>query len=262
MNVLEFQKQKSKTKLSMVTCYDAWSAKLIAGTSVDSLLVGDSLAMVMHGHATTLPASVAMMELHTQAVARGLAGSNKLLVADLPFISYRQDLKTSVRAAGRMMKAGAHAVKLEGAKGNLEMIAHLVDSGIPVMGHLGLTPQSIHQLGGFKVQGNNPAEFERIHHEAEQLEKAGCFSVVLECVPSALAAKITQDIKIPTIGIGAGPDTDGQVLVLQDMLGLNEGFKPKFLRTFMSGAELMKKALNDYDTEVKKATFPTAKESY
>ncbi|MBX2994192.1 MAG: 3-methyl-2-oxobutanoate hydroxymethyltransferase [Bdellovibrionaceae bacterium] len=262
MNVLEFQKQKSKTKLSMVTCYDAWSAKLIAGTSVDSILVGDSLAMVMHGHSTTLPANVAMMELHTQAVARGLAGSNKLLVADLPFISYRQDLKTSVRAAGRMMKAGAHAVKLEGAKGNLEMIAHLVDSGIPVMGHLGLTPQSIHQLGGFKVQGNNPAEFERIHHEAEQLEKAGCFSVVLECVPSALAAKITQDIKIPTIGIGAGPDTDGQVLVLQDMLGLNEGFKPKFLRTFMSGAELMKKALNDYDTEVKKATFPTAKESY
>lgn len=262
MNVLEFQKQKSKTKLSMVTCYDAWSAKLIAGTSVDSILVGDSLAMVMHGHSTTLPANVAMMELHTQAVARGLAGSNKLLVADLPFISYRQDLKTSVRAAGRMMKAGAHAVKLEGAKGNLEMIAHLVDSGIPVMGHLGLTPQSIHQLGGFKVQGNNPAEFERIHHEAEQLEKAGCFSVVLECVPSALAAKITQDIKIPTIGIGAGPDTDGQVLVLQDMLGLNEGFKPKFLRTFMSGAELMKKALNDYDTEVKKTTFPNAKESY
>lgn len=262
MNVLEFQKQKSKTKLSMVTCYDAWSAKLIAGTSVDSILVGDSLAMVMHGHSTTLPASVATMELHTQAVARGLAGASKLLVADLPFISYRQDLKTSVRAAGRLMKAGAHAVKLEGAKGNLEMITHLVDSGIPVMGHLGLTPQSIHQLGGFKVQGNNPAEFDRIHQEAEQLEKAGCFSVVLECVPSALAAKITKDIKIPTIGIGAGPDTDGQVLVLQDMLGLNEGFKPKFLRTFLSGAELMKKALNDYDAEVKKATFPTAKESY
>ncbi|MFN7727952.1 MAG: 3-methyl-2-oxobutanoate hydroxymethyltransferase [Bdellovibrio sp.] len=264
MNVIEFQNQKSKKKLSMVTCYDTWSARLIAESSVDSVLVGDSLAMVMHGHSTTLPATIAMMELHTQAVARGLLHKtpSKLLVADLPFISYRQDLKTSVRAAGRMMRAGAHAVKLEGAKGNLEMITHLVDSGIPVMGHLGLTPQSIHQLGGFKVQGQNPAEFERIRLEAQDLEKAGCFSVVLECVPQALAEQITKDLRIPTIGIGAGPRTDGQVLVLHDLLGLNEGFKPKFLRTFLAGAELIKTALNDYDAQVKGQSFPTDKESY
>ncbi len=260
MNVLEFQKQKSKRKLTMVTCYDTWSARLIAGTSIDAILVGDSLAMVMHGHPTTLPATTALMALHTKAVARGLG--SQLLVADMPFLSYRKGLRTGVEAAGTLMQAGAHAVKLEGARGHLDLITHLVDSGVPVMGHLGLTPQSIHQLGGFKVQGQNPAEFDRIHQEALDLERAGCFSVVLECVPSKLAARITADLKIPTIGIGAGAETDGQVLVLQDMLGTNEGFKPKFLRTFMRGADLIKDALNDYDREVKSGSFPNDKESY
>ena len=260
MTILDFMAQKNKKKLSMVTCYDAWSAQLISQTSIDCVLVGDSLSMVMHGHATTLPATTNMMALHTAAVARGLV--KKLLIADLPFLSYRQDLGTNVINAGKVMRAGAHAVKLEGARGNLELIRHLVDSGIPAMGHLGLTPQSFHQLGGYKVQGQNHAEYERILQEALDLEKAGCFSVVLECVPSPLAAQITRELKIPTIGIGAGVETDGQVLVLHDLLGLNEGFKPKFLRTFLNGAELVKKALNDYDAEVKAQSFPSAKESY
>lgn len=261
MNILEFQKMKSKRKLTMVTCYDYWSAQLISKTAIDSVLVGDSLAMVMHGHPSTLPATVAILELHTKAVARGLTGP-QLLVADLPFISYRQDLKTSVRAAGRLMQAGAHAVKLEGAKGNLDLITHLVDSGIPVMGHLGLTPQSIHQLGGFKVQGQSPAEYERIFQESLALEKAGCFSVVLECVPKLLAETITSSLKIPTIGIGAGVSTDGQVLVLQDLLGMNVGFKPKFLRTYLDGANQIQNALSSFVQDVQEQKFPSEKESY
>ena len=260
MNILEFQAKKNKSKISMVTCYDASMAKLVSQTNVDSILVGDSLAMVVHGHPTTLPASVALMALHTQSVARGLNG--KLLVADLPFLSYRQDLRTNVRSAGRLMKAGAHAVKLEGARGNLDLVRHLVDSGIPVMGHLGLTPQSIHQLGGFKVQGKNHEDYERILQEAKDLEQAGCFSLVLECVPTPLANEITKALRVPTIGIGAGSGTDGQVLVWHDMLGFNEGFKPKFLRTFADGAGLIKKALNEYDTQVKSSDFPSEKESY
>ncbi len=260
MNILDFQAKKGKQKLSMVTCYDFPSARLVSQTNVDSILVGDSLAMVVHGHATTLLASVELMALHTEAVARGLNG--KLLVSDLPFLSYRQDLRTNVRSAGRLMKAGAHALKLEGARGNLDLIRHLVDSGIPVMGHLGLTPQSIHQLGGFKVQGKNTQDYERILRDCEDLEKAGCVSVVLECVPSLLAAEATRLLKIPTIGIGAGPETDGQVLVWHDLLGLNEGFKPKFLRTYMNGAEQIRNALNDFDASVKSVEFPSTKESY
>lgn len=260
MTIHDFQSKKNKQKISMVTCYDYPSAKLVSESPVDSVLVGDSLAMVVHGHPTTLPATIAMMELHTQAVARGLTG--KLLVSDLPFLSYRQDLKTAVEAAGALMRAGAHAVKLEGARGNLDLIRHLVDSGVPVMGHLGLTPQSIHQLGGFKVQGKNPEEFDRIVRECHELETAGCFSLVLECVPATLATQVTRELRIPTIGIGAGPGTDGQVLVWHDFLGINQGFKPKFLRTFGGGAEMMKSALGDFDAAVKAGTFPSEKESY
>jgi 3-methyl-2-oxobutanoate hydroxymethyltransferase len=260
MNILDFQARKNNQKLSMVTCYDYPSARLVSQTSVDAVLVGDSLAMVVHGHSTTLPASVELMALHVEAVARGLSG--KLLVGDLPFLSYREDLRSNVRAAGRLMRAGAHAVKLEGARGNLDLVRHLVDSGVPVMGHLGLTPQSIHQLGGFKVQGKNHEDYERILQEARQLEKAGCFSLVLECVPASLAAQITRELKIPTIGIGAGPETDGQVLVWHDMLGLNEGFRPKFLRTYLDAAAQIKEALNEFDSEVKSRSFPSEKESY
>lgn len=261
MTVLEFMALKRKQqKISMVTCYDTWSAKLISGTPIDGILVGDSLAMVMHGHPTTLPASMAMMELHTKAVARGLKGP--LLVADMPFLSFRQGIKTATQYAGRLMQAGAGAVKIEGAKGNLEIIRHLVESGIPVMGHLGLTPQSIHQLGGFKVQGQRPKEYQAILEDAHHLQTAGCFSIVLECVPQSLAEEITKELEIPVIGIGAGPHTDGQILVLQDMLGMNQDFKPKFLRHFLDGASLMKEALTDYANEVRAGSFPNLKESY
>lgn len=261
MTVLDFLKKKDcKEKISMVTCYDYWSAKIIADSKVDTILVGDSLAMVMHGHPTTLPVDVDLMALHTQAVVRG--APDKFIVADLPFLSYRKDLTTNMEAVEKVMKAGAHAIKLEGVFGNEELIHHIVQSGVPVMGHIGLTPQSIHQLGGFKVQGRKKDAAELLKEQAVTLEQAGSFAVVLECVPTALAENITQKLHIPTIGIGAGPHTDGQVLVLQDLLGLNKGFKPKFLRQYLNGFELIQNALNEFNDTVKSGDFPNIEESY
>ena len=203
MKIHDFAAKKQKgEKISMVTCYDYTFARILADSEVDCLLVGDSLAMVMHGFSTTLNASVELMALHTAAVARG--ASNKFIVGDLPFLSFRKDLASNMTAIGEVMQAGAQAVKLEGAKGNLDLIKHTVESGVPVMGHLGLTPQSIHQMGGFKVQGKEKREHDQIFEEALQLEKVGCFSLVLECVPAKLATEISRAISIPTIGIGAG----------------------------------------------------------
>lgn len=253
-------KKQNGQKITMLTCYDYTFARILADSEVDCLLVGDSLAMVMHGYQTTLNASVELMALHTAAVARG--ASSKFIVGDLPFLSYRKDLANNMTAIGEVMKAGANAVKLEGAKGNLELIRHSVDSGVPVMGHLGLTPQSVNQLGGFKVQGKGKKEHDEIFEEALALEKAGCFSLVLECVPAQLAKEISKELKIPTIGIGAGVDCDGQVLVLQDMLGMNSEFRPKFLRTYMNGIEAIKNAVNQYHRDVVTEKFPSDKESY
>lgn len=255
-----YDKKLKKEKISMVTCYDYTMAMLVNQTNVDCVLVGDSLSMVMHGHPTTLNASVVMMCLHIQAVARGM--KDKFIIGDMPFMSFRKGLTSNMTAIEKLMKAGSHAVKLEGAHGNLELVTHTVQSGVPVMGHLGLTPQSIHQLGGFKVQGKSKEAAQKILDQAKKLEDAGCFSLVLECVPTAVATQITEVLTIPTIGIGAGPHTDGQVLVLQDMLGMNEAFKPKFLKHFMSGAGLIKDAINQYHDEVVKGQFPTPKESY
>jgi len=252
--------KKEGRRISMVTCYDHWSAKIINSTAIDCILVGDSLAMVMHGYSSTLPATIPLMASHTAAVVRG--APDKLIIADLPFLSYRKDLNSSMDAIGALMQVGAHAVKLEGAKGNLELVEHVVASGVPVMGHLGLTPQSINQLGGFKVQGRNPEAYQMILQDAVALEKAGAFSVVLECVPSELAAEISKTLSIPTIGIGAGPKTDGQVLVLQDMLGMNPTFQPKFLRQYLAGFDLLQKALNSYHEDVVEHRFPSEKESY
>ena len=261
MNILDFQQKKVQgQKISMVTCYDYSFARILEGSDVDCLLVGDSLAMVMHGFNTTLNASVEMMALHTAAVVRGAPG--KLVVADLPFMSYRKSLTENMNAVEAVMKSGAQAVKLEGAAGNLEVVRHCVDSGVPVMGHLGLTPQSVNQLGGFKVQGKDEKAQKLIQLQARQLQDAGCFSVVLECVPSHLAQSISKELEIPTIGIGAGVDCDGQVLVLQDMLGMNQGFKPKFLRQYFNGFEEMQKAINKYHSDVIHKEFPTEKESY
>ncbi|HUP58399.1 MAG TPA: 3-methyl-2-oxobutanoate hydroxymethyltransferase [Bdellovibrionota bacterium] len=261
MNVLDFQKMKDeKRKISMVTCYDYSSARIVNESKVDCILVGDSLAMTMHGLPTTLGATVEMMTLHTAAVARG--APSKFIVADMPFLSYRKGLEPAMDCVRELMAAGAHAVKLEGVRGHADLVAHIVDSGVPVMGHLGLTPQSVNQLGGMKVQARTEAAVECLASQARELEKAGCFSLVLECVPSGAARKVTELLSIPTIGIGAGSDTSGQVLVYQDLLGMNPSFRPKFLRTFANSHESVLAAMNRYDEEVKSQSFPNEKESY
>jgi 3-methyl-2-oxobutanoate hydroxymethyltransferase len=260
--IIDFHEKKiKKEKFTMVTCYDYSFAKILAETDVDCLLVGDSLANTMLGHPTTLSATVNIMALFTAAVARG-AGDKKFIVGDLPFMSYRKGLSASMTAAEKLMRAGAHSVKLEGGDGNFEIVKHMVGSGVPVMGHLGLTPQSVHQLGGFKVQGRDQKAQKKIKEDALRLQDAGSFCIVLECVPSVLAQEITESLEIPTIGIGAGPDTDGQVLVLQDLLGMNQGFRPKFLKTYFDGFNNMKDAFNTYHQEVVNKKFPSAKESY
>ena len=260
-SVLDFQRKKDAgQKITMLTCYDSWSAKLLDETRVDALLIGDSVAMVHHGHKTTLPATTKLMALHCEAVVRG--APNQFLVGDLPFMSYRKSFESNVKAAEVLMRTGVHAVKLEGAEGNLELIKHLVESGIPVMGHIGLTPQAIFQMGGFRVQGKSPQAADKLKNQALSLEDAGCFSVVLECVPAPLAETITRSLRIPTIGIGAGPQTDGQVLVLQDMLGFNKDFRPRFVRQYLNGVELFQTAINEFIEDVETTKFPSEQESY
>ena len=260
-SILEFQKKKQiGEKITLLTCYDYSFARIIAESGIDALLVGDSAAQVMYGHNTTLNISTEVIALLTRAVARGAPG--KFLVADMPFLSTRKGLKNSMDQIEKLMKAGAHAVKIENADGHVELIKHVVESGVPVMGHLGLTPQSIHQLGGPKVQGKALAGADKIFNDALTLQAAGCFSVVLECVPSTLAKKITSQLHIPTIGIGAGVDTDGQILVLQDLLGMNKDFRPKFLKKYTDGFGLISSALNSYVSEVKAGEFPDKEHSY
>lgn len=259
--VLDFiQMKKEAQKISMVTAYDYWTAKIVNKSKVDCILVGDSLAMVMHGFPSTLQATVEMMALHTAAVVRG--APDKFIISDMPFLSYRKDLKTSMDAVEKLMQTGAQALKLEGVDGHSEIIKHIVQSGVPVMGHLGLTPQSVHQLGGFRVQGRDSDAAKNLMKQALDLQDLGCFSLVLECVPAALAEEITKTLHIPTIGIGAGVKTDGQVLVLQDLLGGQKDFRPKFLRTYLESSDSIEKALTAYDEDVKKGSFPGEKESY
>lgn len=256
MNIQNFQKAKQeKNPITFVTCYDYFSAKIAQTSNVDCVLVGDSVAMVVHGYPNTLAATTQMMVTHTQAVAKGI--TTKLIVSDLPFLAHRKSWDAAFDAIEQVMRAGAHAIKLEGAKGNLELIHHIVESGVPVMGHIGLTPQSVHALSGHKVQGYEKALAEDLCMQARDLEQAGVFGLVLECVPWALAQRITKQLKIPTIGIGAGPYTDGQVLVWHDLLGIQNEFKPKFLKTYLEGFTLAQQALNQYVTEVQAATFPT-----
>ena len=261
MNSLSFLVKKSNgEKISMVTCYDYWSACLLADSDVDCLLVGDSAAMVMHGHASTLPISIEQMAWHVSAVSREAA--KKFIVGDLPFLSYRKDLTENMKAVEALVKAGAHAVKLEGAAGNLELVNYIVESGVPVIGHLGLTPQSVNMLGGYKVQGRDQQAADKLRTQSLLLEKAGVTALVLECVPSVLAREVSESLKIPTIGIGAGPDTDGQVLVLHDLLGMNKDFRTKFVRQFLSGQHLVVEALNNFHQAVVSGDFPSLKESF
>jgi 3-methyl-2-oxobutanoate hydroxymethyltransferase len=255
MNILDFYKKKtSKNKISMVTCYDYSSARILADTTVDCLLVGDSVAMTMHGFKDTLAATIEMMCFHTSAVSRG--AGDKFIVSDLPFMSYRKSLTKNVTAAKQLMQAGGHAVKLEGATGNENLIRHLTESGIPVMGHLGLTPQFVNILGGYRVQGKTEEGAARLKADALSLQAAGCFAIVLECVPTQVAKEITEALAIPTIGIGAGPFTDGQVLVFQDLLGLNTDFKPRFVKAFINGHEQIKSGIENYVKAINTGEFP------
>lgn len=259
--ITEFSKYKSEQKkISMVTCYDYWSAQIIDESEIDAVLVGDSVAMVMHGFDTTINADVSMLAFHVAAVHRGL--KNKFLVADMPFLAHKKSRTFLVESVDQLFKAGAQAVKIEGAGETLNDIEYLVKSGIPVMGHLGLTPQSVHQFGGFKLQGKQNEAALKMLEDAKALEQAGCFSIVLEMVPSELAKSITETLSIPTIGIGAGQFTSGQILVLQDLLGLTKAFSPKFLRKYLNGYDLIKNALDNFSVDVKQEKFPSKVESY
>ena len=261
MNILDFARRKeSGERISMVTCYDHWSAKILNDSDIDTILVGDSLAMVMHGFDSTVHATVPMMAMHIAAVRRG--APDKFVVGDMPFLSVRRGLEPSMAAVAELMQAGANCVKIEGADGQLDIMSHIVESGVPVMGHLGLTPQSVEAFGGHKVQGRNEGAAGKILEQAKAVEAAGCFALVLECVPAALGRSISEQLSIPTIGIGAGPDTDGQVLVLQDMLGMDDSFKPKFLRHYLDGKQTLQSAINHYHADVQSRAFPLSEESY
>ncbi len=260
-NVLTFQKKKQcQQPISMVTCYDAWSAKILNQTEIDCLLVGDSLAVVMHGFDSTVHATLDMMALHTAAVARG--APDKFIIADMPFLSCSRGPEAAIDAVQVLMQAGANAVKIEGADHQLPIIERIVEAGVPVMGHLGLTPQSIHNLGGHRVQGKDEASTRKIMKDAKALEAAGCFSVVLECVPNKLGDCISKVIGVPTIGIGAGPYTDGQVLVLQDLLGTDPDFTPKFLRRYANVHDVMKTSVTNFHQDVSERAFPAKEETY
>jgi len=242
----------------MLTAYDYPSAKVADAAGADIILVGDSLGMVVLGYPDTLSVTVDDMIHHTRAVVRGV--SHALVVGDMPYLSYHVNVEESVRNAGRFIQAGAHAVKIEGGKASrIKVVEAICDAEIPVMGHVGLTPQSVNAMGGFKVQGKGVEEARRLIDEARALEQAGCFSLVLECVPAELAAFITERISIPTIGIGAGPSCDGQVLVFHDVLGLYDGHTPKFVRKYAHLADEMKTALSNFLTDVREGRFPDEK---
>jgi len=256
------RKMKEKgEKISCLTAYDWITASLLDSARVDLILVGDSGAMVFAGHENTLPITVDQMVYHTQAVARGV--KQALIIADMPFLSFQISPEEALKNAGRFLKeAGADGVKVEGGAPMAETIRKMTSVGIPVMGHLGLTPQSIRLFGSYRVRGKDEVEAEAARRDAKILEEAGAFSMVLEKIPSTLAKEITQSISIPTIGIGAGPHCDGQILVTHDMLGLFETFKPKFVKRYAELAQTIRDAVKNYTKEVKEGKYPSAKESY
>jgi len=248
-------------KIAMLTSYDYTLARLLDEAGVDILLVGDSASNVVCGNSYTLPITLEEMIFLTKGVVR--AAQHALVVCDMPFGSYQVSEEEAVRNAIRILKeSGCDAVKLEGGEEILPSIKHMIQAGVPVMGHLGLTPQSVNQFGGYGLRAKEEAEAEKLLHDAKLLDEAGCFCIVLEKIPAALALKVTKVVHCPVIGIGAGNGCDGQVLVLHDMLGLNEGFKPKFLRHFAHLAEEIKSAVGEYIKDVKDGSFPSAEESY
>ncbi|MFM2214464.1 MAG: 3-methyl-2-oxobutanoate hydroxymethyltransferase [Bacteroidota bacterium] len=248
-------------KISMLTAYDFTMAKIVDSAGVDVILVGDSASNVMAGHETTLPITLDQMIYHASSVVRAV--DRALVVVDLPFGSYQSDPKEALRSSIRIMKeSGGHAVKLEGGSEIKESIKRILNAGIPVMGHLGLTPQSIYKFGTYTVRAKEEAEAEQLIEDAKLLEKLGCFALVLEKIPAALAEKVAKTISIPVIGIGAGGGVDGQVLVIHDMLGMNNEFSPRFLRRYLNLYEQMTTAIGNYVADVKSEDFPNANEQY
>ena len=254
-------KKNSRSKITALTAYDFSFAKILDATEIDIILVGDSLAMVALGFPNTLPVTMDEMIAHTRAVKQGV--QNSLLVGDMPFMSYQVSGEQAIANAGRFLQeGGAAAVKLEGGVRIAQKVRSIVQAGIPVMGHIGLTPQSVHQFGGYKVQGKNLLQARQIKQDARELEKAGAFAIVLEGIPSGLAEEITECLKIPTIGIGAGPHCDGQILVLHDLLGLTQDFTPKFVKRYANLDAEIKKAVGNYIDEVRSGVFPDMEHSY
>lgn len=257
---LREMKEEGK-KIVMLTCYDYPTALIMNEVGIDILLVGDSLGMVVLGYEDTLPVTMEDMIRYTQAVARG--NKNSLLVADMPFLSYEVSREEAIKNAGRLIKeAGAQAVKTEGGEEMAEIIKAIVDVKIPVMGHIGLTPQSVHKLGGFKVQGKTAPQVKKLIEDARALEEAGVFSIVLECVPAEVAKMITEKVTVPTIGIGAGPYCDGQVLVTHDLLGLFDRFVPKFVKQYADLRKILREAFTKFKEEVERGEFPSQEHSF
>jgi len=251
----------SGEKISMLTAYDFTFARIIDHAGIDVILVGDSASNVMAGYDTTVPMTLDHMIYHASCVVRGV--ERALIIADLPFMSYQVTAKEALISAGRMMKeAGVHGVKVEGGKPIIDTVQRIVDAGIPVMGHLGLTPQSIYKFGTYKVRAKEQEEASQLLEDAKKLEEAGCFSIVLEKIPATLAKKVTETLSIPTIGIGAGAACDGQVLVLHDMLGLNKEFKPRFLRRYADLDTRVTDAVQQFISDIKQGDFPNEDEQY
>ena len=249
------EKKESKQKITVLTCYDYSMAALVDSLGIDILLVGDSLGMVVLGYESTIPVTMEEMLHHARAVRRG--AKNALVIGDMPFMTYQVSVKETIKNGGRFMKeAGCDAVKLEGGMEVADKIVALVKAGIPVMGHVGLTPQTASSLGGYKVQGKNVESAQKIIEDAMAVESAGAFAIILECIPTELASLITQNISIPTIGIGAGPHCDGQVLVIHDLLGIFERFTPSFVKQYANLAKTIKEAVTSYIEDVKDQNFP------
>ncbi len=260
--VATFKEAKiNNEKLSMVTAYDYSMAKLVDEGGIDGILVGDSLGMVTLGYENTLAVTIDDMIHHTKAVSRG--ANNALVVADMPFLSYHISIEESIKNAGRLIKEGnAHAVKLEGGRDVIDKIEGIVKAQIPVMGHIGLTPQSINMFGGFKVQGKTIEQIQNLIDDAKCLEEAGVFAIVLECIPEKISKIITESVSIPTIGIGAGKYCDGQILVINDMLGMYSDFTPKFVKQYKNLKEDINEAINNYIKDIKTGVFPEEKHSF
>ncbi len=260
VHVLQAMKDRGE-KISMLTAYDYSMARILDSAGIDVLLVGDSASNVMAGHETTLPITLDQMIYHASSVVRGV--KRALIVVDLPFGSYQGDSKIALKSAIRIMKeSGAHAVKLEGGKEIEDSIKRILTAGVPVMGHLGLTPQSIYKFGTYTVRAKEEEEAERLIKDAKHLEKLGCFGIVLEKIPAKLSKKVSKSLRIPTIGIGGGADTDGQVLVTHDLLGITKDFHPRFLRRYLELFDEIKGAVEQYITDVKSGDFPNEKEQY